>query len=506
MRLDKLEIELRPRTHPQALDLGLALLRAHAASAYAAWLALWLPVMALCTLASWLLPAWTALWLALAWWCKPLLERAPLYVFSRGVFGEAVGWRQAVRAWPRQLGGGWLELMTWGRLLGAGRGLAQPVWQLEGARGKFARERRRALRRGGSGAAAFWFGIVCAHFEVVLQLGLLAMLGFFMANGESLNPVYLLMPDSGVDAATLRLLAVAAFGFGAAIIGPIYTACTFTLYLNRRARLEAWDIEIVLRQLAAPPARAKQPLAAQVLALLLALTMLLPAAPSYAAHDPCATGQLQGQPELARSVPADAAQSALRRELDQLYTDAELRGYDCAESWFLKRGDRKSAAPDLPFLDLLAQLAKAVAIAAAFGICAWLLYRYRAKFPALRGRAPRPATEVGGLDIRASSLPEDVAATAQALWDAGERRAALALLYRATLSRLVEVDGLQLHQGATEDDCLRLARAQLQAPRYATVAAVTGLWLGGAYADRWPQRAAVLAQCAAWQSQFGQPT
>src|SRR5690606_22912206 len=31
--------------------------------------------------------------------------------------------------------------------------------------------------------------------------------------------------------------------------GPIYVACGFTLYLNRRTALEAWDIELVLRRL-----------------------------------------------------------------------------------------------------------------------------------------------------------------------------------------------------------------------------------------------------------------
>jgi hypothetical protein len=30
---------------------------------------------------------------------------------------------------------------------------------------------------------------------------------------------------------------------------PIYVACGFSLYLNRRTVLEAWDIELVFRQL-----------------------------------------------------------------------------------------------------------------------------------------------------------------------------------------------------------------------------------------------------------------
>jgi hypothetical protein len=71
------------------------------------------------------------------------------------------------------------------------------------------------------------------------------------------------------------------------------------------------------------------------------------------------------------------------------------------------------------------------------------------------------------------------------------------------LSRLVQQDGLQLAQGATEGDCLRTARqAALPPDRYQVAATVTTLWLNGAYGDRWPDSTALLAACAAWQAQF----
>ena len=33
---------------------------------------------------------------------------------------------------------------------------------------------------------------------------------------------------------------------------PVYVACGFTLYLNRRTALEAWDIELTFRRLRQP--------------------------------------------------------------------------------------------------------------------------------------------------------------------------------------------------------------------------------------------------------------
>ena len=91
MQLDKLQIDLRPRPNAQALDLGFVLLRAHAGPVYMAWLMLWLPLVLLCGGLAYLFPGYAGAWLLLAWWLKPLLERAPLYILSRQVFGEQIG-------------------------------------------------------------------------------------------------------------------------------------------------------------------------------------------------------------------------------------------------------------------------------------------------------------------------------------------------------------------------------------------------------------------------------
>ncbi|UUZ49460.1 hypothetical protein LP420_03950 [Massilia sp. B-10] len=52
---------------------------------------------------------------------------------------------------------------------------------------------------------------------------------------------------------------LAIYATASAIIAPIYTACGFTLYLNRRASLEAWDLELQLRQITRPAASRAHP-------------------------------------------------------------------------------------------------------------------------------------------------------------------------------------------------------------------------------------------------------
>jgi hypothetical protein len=518
MQLDKLQIGLRPRTNAQALDLGLALLRAHAGSVYKSWLALWLPVVAICAVLTWSFPASMGAWLLLAWWFRPMFERAPLYVLSRQVFGEAVTWQQAVRAWPRQLGGGSLRLLTWGRLFAAGRGIYQPIWLLEHARGKVARERCKVLGKNQTAHSAFWFGVACAHFEGVLQLGLLAFAGLFASEDGLANPLVFLFAGNDKDAALYTALVFASYALAAGIIAPVYTACCFTLYLNRRASLEAWDIEIALRQITPPPARARKQAAAALPmlvgpVLLLALVVLQPApAQARTASAQCEPPEPWSLRSAQRSPERSAAQAALRAEVDRIFDGNDLRGYKCVEVWEMK--ERPAAKPgnqfDPPSLDSLAHHLKVFFIAAALGTVGWLLYRYRGELRSLGGfgRAAR-ATEVGGLDIRAESLPTDVAASVHALWAGGEYRAALGLLYRATLSRLVNDDGLVLRAGATEGDCLRLsqqacARHRLSGARLQVVATATALWLNGAYGSRWPDTDTVAASCTAWKAEFDQ--
>lgn len=516
MQLDKLRLDLRPRSNAQGLDLGFALLHAGGGDAWRAWLALWLPVSALAVAISWLWPQLALGWL-LPWWLRPLLERAPLHVLSRQVFGEQASWRAALRAWPRELGGGWLRMLTWWRPFMAGRGLHQPVWVLEQARGAVATARRATIARQGTGGAAFVFGCACALFELVLMTGIIALASLFLP-GDTPNPfaLFALRDNDALQAA----LSTGAWCLAGAVIGPVYTACTFTLYLNRRATLEAWDLEIVLRQLRVPARTAGT---RQSAALLLAAPLLAMALAGMPAQVQAAAGPADCAPPVAlqqaasgRAADASPQQAALRRQVDQVFAHEDLRGYRCAEHWEWRyewKSGKKKAKPKAllpPWLGaILAGILKAGLIMGGVALVAWLLWRYAAplRFNFASAAAPPLATEVGGLDIRAESLPPDVAGAVRALWQQGQQRAALALLYRATLSRMVNRQSLQLHQGATEGECLeRARRAHAQGALDGTTLALakqaTTLWLNAAYGARWPAGEAVLGLCTRWQAHF----
>ena len=90
-------------------------------------------------------------------------------------------------------------------------------------------------------------------------------------------------------------------------------------------------------------------------------------------------------------------------------------------------------------------------------------------------------THVRDLDIRPASLPPDIGAAARALWDAGQHRAALALLYRGLLSRLAHVHSVPIRDSTTEGDCLALAAEHLAAPRQDYVSRLVGVWQHAVY-------------------------
>lgn len=85
-------------------------------------------------------------------------------------------------------------------------------------------------------------------------------------------------------------------------------------------------------------------------------------------------------------------------------------------------------------------------------------------------------THVQDLDIRPESLPPDIGAAARALWDRGEQRAALALLYRGMLSRLAHVHEVPIRDSSTEGDCLMLAERKLDPVRVAYITQLVRTW------------------------------
>ena len=113
---------------------------------------------------------------------------------------------------------------------------------------------------------------------------------------------------------------------------------------------------------------------------------------------------------------------------------------------------------------------------------------------------------VRDLDIRPESLPADIGAAARQLWDSGEHRSALALLYRGLLSRLVHVHHVPIKDSSTEGDCLALAHLHLtDEERKTYVASLVRLWQRAVYGGENVAAESVHALCDGFAHALDRP-
>jgi hypothetical protein len=224
----------------EAADLGVRLCQGSARSVYRCYGLVALPVASLALasheLASWLPP--------LVLWCaKPWLDRTILFVLSRAAFGQTTTpsdvWNAQRQVWWSQL------LFTWTvRRLSLWRSFTQPVYQLEGLSIGMAGARVRQIRQRNMGSA-----LMITHAfslsETALMLAVVSLVFWLAPAGRTPGALELL---SGGLPGFLSVTLAVAYAIAVMFLEPFYVGAGFAMYLNRRAELEAWDIEQEFRR------------------------------------------------------------------------------------------------------------------------------------------------------------------------------------------------------------------------------------------------------------------
>lgn len=195
----------------------------------------------------------------------------------------------------------------------------------------------------------------------------------------------------------------------------------------------------------------------------------------------------------AEAPPAMSA-SAVQAAASAVAADPLLPGAEKSKTLRLKDGDDEDTPPDQDdvrwWVNLLGSLSAGMRVAiwlAGAALLIWVLLRLRDWLKGSKGTATLaalPPTHVGTLDIRPESLPADIGAAARELLSRGETRAALSLLYRGALSRLVHGHGVPIRAASTERECLALAARHLAPASQAFLAQLVTAWQTVAYARR----------------------
>lgn len=515
MRIESLAVELRPRSGWEAMELGAALVRRHAAAIWVPWLIVTGLVFALLNLAAW---AIDQLWLALLamWWLRPVFDRIPLYVLSRAVFGSVPTVADTLRA---QLHWGWRPMLghlTWRRFSPL-RTAMLPVDLLEGAAPALMRERRRVIGAGNGGHAAM-LTLMCLHFILALQISAVLIPLMFVPNellSETARDAWATITETPPAWALIALNGVD--WLAVALIEPFYIGAGFGLYLNRRTQLEAWDLEIAFR-------RMRRRLAAAAGTSLVALACLLPLAMSpmpATAQDAQAPASAANSEtpadktaETTDDVPADDEAEADDRSLDdifgdqrvphdafgrsvkQAYKDPDLRPTRTVSLWKPKKKKEENKAPfDMPSL---AWLGGIFGFIAEYGL--WLLLAVlvglliataKRWLPWLQLATRPPQAQPDPVEVRSvdehEPLPPDIATVARRLWAQGQPRRALALLYRASVEAMAARIDAHLPPGATEAECLRASRRMPEVEDREAFQRVVRVWQYAAYGHSLPE-------------------
>jgi len=252
---------------------------------------------------------------------------------------------------------------------------------------------------------------------------------------------------------------------------------------------------------------ARRPGRAAIRFLLVTSAVLGVATSAYAGGGGGATGDRA----TARAATADARPSQrldvarVEAAASAVRADPDLGGVRKQSTWrFRDSGQPDPPTDPLPWLMSLARwLAESGRVlvwllaAAALAVVVVTARRWFAVHGGSIGtRGARLPSHVRELDIRPESLPADIGAAVRELWLEGDRRAALSLLYRGALSRLVHSYQVAIGAGSTEGDCIRLARAALAQPRGDFVTALVEAWQLAVYGGRPLATEGVLRLCA----------
>ena len=498
MKLNEANIRFRPRTDWEAIDLGFRMVAGFRLKLALLWLLVSLPFITLITLAFWQSPGWALFFI---WWCKPIFEHSTLHVLSITLFEAPPPFKTCLKKsfhliWNKHLIGD----LTW-RRLSPYRSINLPIRQLEGLNGRDYKTRARLLdhqvSNGGpaltflganiefilfSGVATFvWFAINANAADVFVQ-----DFSSFMKSIDAWKQF--LTQYSLYDSLWKVHLSNWLYALVLTIWGPIYVACGFSVYLNARSKLEAWDVELTFRRLA-------QRIGRSLLALCLVFALFQPIDPTFAEPLPDEQKINQQRDNIVNNKPYPT----LKTKNDWCFLSCdkdilkEKKGSNPIEGSGVGSGLFANGFRIVMWL--------AIAVALIFAV--YYLFRDPTWLASLTNRHKTAPKVLFGMDVTPESLPDDVGAEARKLFEK-DPRAALSLLYRASLTQLIHKFDMPLRKGHTEEEVLRLIKKS--APAVSSyMETLTHHWIRMAYGHTLPQENMKEVLCHGYRQAFPLP-
>ncbi len=157
------------------------------------------------------------------------------------------------------------------------------------------------------------------------------------------------------------------------------------------------------------------------------------------------------------------------------------------DSSFLKFFFKRLANAIEPFANFFAGIGQFIIVVLL--IAPLIFYLLKSRFfeggiTAVRKQKESAPQTVFGMDISPASIPENPEIESLKLWQKGEHREALSLLYRAALSILIHSAAIPIHPSFTELECQKKISEQAGKKEAHYFKKLTNCWIKMAYAHR----------------------
>jgi hypothetical protein len=470
VRLDTVTAEIRPRSDWEAVDLGFAMVRRSFWRCITVW---WLALGIPTAVAVVLLWEYPIVVLALFWWWKPAGSRMVLFEVSRRLFGEEPSWRSVWRELPRAWWRRFFYRFLWARF-SPWMPVTLAVEDLEGLRGKVYRQRCSQVFRRGEWVV-MWIYFISDTAAAWVGLGLFALAMMFIPEGQDgawQQAVESWDPNVPMELPLLVTRSVVACVMAAISLTDVFvTGAGFGVYINNRTWIEGWDVELAFRRLAQRLGK--------VAVVLISLFLIVPAARAEDTRPPA---------EVIREVKSDPA-----FKVHTVTDKVPINKPSSSGSW----------RPPVEMIRLMMTIFAVCVAVLLLGLLGWLVWRYRHVLKMggaqVNDEKVLPgARVVMGMEVSPETLPQNVPDAAWALWQQGRHQEALGLLYRGSISRVMELARVEIHESDTEGDCLRRVETAGAVAHPDYFRGITRTWIRLAYAGVSPADGEVKSLCQQW--------
>lgn len=493
MKLESIQAVIRPRSHWEAIDLGVVFLRHWAWQFYPIWILTVLPWILLIDIGVYYFNGNYLYATFIIWWLKPLFDRIALFFFSRALFGEYPTLSITYRTLPHLIFNTRLFLSLSFERLGMMRSFHLPIWQLEQLRGWGVRKRRLALQKNIVNYVTN-LTAVCVLFNLVIYFSFLQLITVMFPIELTFREIIYLSHEH-----FYFLLLASLFDFLIlSIIEPLYVACGFSLYINQRTLLEGWDIELVFRRLQKRFQTEK--------------TIFDKAAIGLVAISLSGWLMFDNPAQAATEEAEEKVAQAMANVLQQPEFQTVREGY----TWEYKHKNQEET-DELPEQVQYSPWISAEYLqmfALAFEIFAWLLLAfliavtlYYAKTFLPQSRATSQTANRSHNSLNAVIPFEemhytgDIGQQSWQLWQAGEKRKAISFLYQGTLYQLRE-QGVSLQSSDTEQQCVNKVINSQSAEIVTYFQSITQIWQYTAYANQLPDENQLQTLSQQWAHYF----